>query len=117
MILLEHFAGALPLWLSPVQVQIVPVGEDHFEYSKTLASELKQHNIRAEVDEANETVGNKIRKAAKQKVPYILVIGDKEIESGNLMVRKRGVEEQISMDKSQFISQVRKEIEEKTLDQ
>lgn len=109
-ILIEHYAGAFPLWLSPVQVKIISVGEAHIEYSKKLAEEFKEHNIRPEIDDHNETVGNKIRKAIEEKVPYLLVVGDKEIASGKLAVRERGEKNTKIMDKSDFISEIKEKI-------
>lgn len=90
-VLIEHYAGAFPVWLSPVQVKIVSVGWAHVEFCKKLAAEFKQNDIRVEVDEADETVGNKIRKAVVEKVPYMLVVGDREMSSDKLNVRDRKV--------------------------
>lgn len=112
-ILIEHYAGAFPLWLSPVQVKIISVGEAHIEYSKKLAEEFKEHNIRPEIDDHNETVGNKIRKAIEEKVPYLLVVGDKEIASGKLAVRDRGKKETREISKSDFISEIKRKVVDK----
>jgi len=108
--LIEHFAGAFPLWLSPVQVMIASVGSAHIEYCHDLAQELISRGIRARVDDANETVGNKIRKAEKEKVPYMLVIGDKEMGGEELTVRVRGEKDQQKMKKDDFIEKVLKDI-------
>lgn len=105
--LIEHFAGAFPLWLSPVQVKILNVGAAHLEYCQKLAAQLKAENIRVESDAANETVGNKIRKAAKEKIPYTLVVGDKEIESGQLAVRIRGKEKLWETESNDFIQKLK----------
>ncbi len=102
-VLIEHFAGAFPLWLSPVQVVLVPVGEGHIGWCRELAKELTDKNIRVEVDASNETVGNKIRKAQESKVPYMLVVGDKEIESGQLSIRKRSDNNLYKMNKDEFV--------------
>jgi len=102
MILLEHFAGALPLWLAPTQVAIIPVGKDHAQFSQTLAQECRSHKLRTELFETNETVGYKIRAATKAKIPYILVIGDQEMKSNKLAVRIRGQKELATMDVQQF---------------
>ena len=88
--LIEHYAGALPTWLSPIQVAIIPVGKAHKVFANKLGKEFAQENIRVEVYGDNETVGYKIRNAEKHKVPYILVIGDKEKKSNKLAVRERG---------------------------
>jgi len=108
--LIEHYAGAFPLWLSPVQVQFVPVSEKHIEGTKKLAEEFKVQGVRIEVDEADETVGNKVRKAVGQKVPYILVVGDKELSGEDMMVRVRGQEEQEKMNKDKFLERLVDEI-------
>ena len=111
---IEHTAGVFPLWLSPVQVHIVPVStEKHLAGAKDLAKELQNSGIRVEVDEADETVGKKIRKAATQKAPYILVVGEKELSGEDLCIRKRGTEEQETLSKNAFIEKVQKEISEK----
>ena len=86
-ILLEHYAGALPAWLSPIQVALLPIADRHNEYAEKLATELTKENLRISVDTSKESVGKKIRNAEMQKVPFMLVIGDKEIESGKLSVR------------------------------
>ena len=89
-IITEHFAGAFPTWLTPVQVKILPISaEKHMEYAKKLQVELDEKGFRVEVDERNEKIGYKIREAQMQKIPYMLVIGDKEIESGSVGVRSR----------------------------
>ena len=77
--MIEHYAGAFPVWLSPIQVQIIPVGSRHIKPSQKLAKELVSQDLRCHVDDLNETVSYKIRKAEKMKIPYILVIGDKEV--------------------------------------
>ncbi|MDZ7798524.1 MAG: threonine--tRNA ligase [Patescibacteria group bacterium] len=109
-ILVEHYAGAFPIWLSPVQIQIVPVGSSHISFSKKLAQKFKDENIRVDVDTANETVGNKIRKAIKQKVPYMLVIGDKEMNSDKLSVRIRSEKDLWNVKKEDFIKKVQDKI-------
>lgn len=108
--LIEQTAGAFPVWLSPAQVKIISVGEGHIEYCNKLARELKEHNIRVEVDDADETVGNKIRKSAQEKVPYMLVIGDKEIASNKLAVRDRGVDKLRQIGKDELIEEIKEKI-------
>lgn len=112
-LLIEHYAGAFPVWLSPVQVKVISVSESHIEYCQKLAREFKETNIRTEIDDANETVGNKIRKATKEKPPYILVIGDKEMNSDKLNVRDRGQRESREISKQDFIDEVLKKIKKK----
>ena len=87
--LIEHYAGAFPLWLSPVQVKILPVSEKHNEYGKKVWSELNAVGIRAELDDANESLGKKIRNAKSQKIPYLFVVGDKEVEANTVSVETR----------------------------
>ena len=112
-ILIEHYAGAFPVWLSPVQVKIVSVGSSHVEFCRKLASEFKEHSIRVEVDDSDETVGNKIRKAIGEKVPCILVIGDREIASGKLAARDRGEKQTREIGKEEFIEEVKKKTRER----
>lgn len=112
--LIEHYGGNFPTWLSPVQVKLLPVGEKHNEFCHQLADQFRHMLVRVEVDDANETIGNKIRKAEKDKIPYALVIGDKEIESGNLAVRKRGSKEIAVVTKDDFINQLQSEINNRT---
>ena len=89
-ILLEHFNGALPFWLSPVQVSILPISDKVFEYAGEILDKLKKKNIRAEIDARNETIGKKIREAEMQKIPYLLVVGEKEMDNKKIAVRERG---------------------------
>jgi len=112
-LLIEHYAGALPLWLSPVQVKLISVGEGHKDYTQKLASKFKSEEIRVEADISEETVGNKIRKAVAYKIPYILVIGDKEMEGDSLAIRKRGERDTTNMNEDEFISLLKKDIKEK----
>ena len=119
--LIEHYAGAFPVWLSPVQVKIVSVGQAHVEFCRQLADEFKQSDIRVEVDESNETVGNKIRKAVAEKIPYMLVVGDKEMHSAHsagsgqvkLAVRDRGEKTTREISKEKFIEEVNNKIKER----
>lgn len=107
-LLIEQYAGAFPVWLAPTQVKIVSVAESHLDYCRKLATEMRAAGIRVEIDEANETVGNKIRKAVAEKIPYMLVIGDQEINSPTLSVRDRGAKETRTLAKEDFIAEVLK---------
>ena len=109
-ILIEHYAGAFPTWLAPVQTAIVPVSQNHFDYAKQVAEELKKNNIIVELDERNEKIGYKIRDWETQKVPYMLIVGEKEKESGNVSVRQHKVGDKGSMPLQQFINQILEEI-------
>jgi threonyl-tRNA synthetase len=91
-VLIEHYAGAFPVWLSPVQVAIVPIAERHAEYANKVAADLRASGIRVEVDARNEKMNAKIREFALQKIPFILVVGDKEAAEGAVNVRVRGQE-------------------------
>lgn len=112
-VLLEHTKGDLPLWLSPVQAVILPISDNHNEWSEKVLAELKVNGIRVEINKNNETLGKKIREAEMQKIPYLLVIGDKEIEAESVAVRKRsdGDMGQVKIDK--FIEKIKKEVEER----
>jgi threonyl-tRNA synthetase len=112
-ILIEHYAGNWPVWLSPVQVKLVAVSEKHVEFCEKLANEFRQEDFRIEVDISDETVGNKIRKAIGEKVPYMLVIGDKEMNSENLNVRDRGEKDTREISKDKFFEEIKKKIEDK----
>jgi len=111
-LLIEHYVGSFPVWLSPVQIKIISVGEGHIDYCQKLADEFRAEGIRVEVDHGSETVGNKIRKAIKEKDPYMLVIGDKEMNSDNLMVRDRGSEVVREIKNSDFIDEIKKKIKD-----
>lgn len=112
-ILLEHTAGNLPVWLSPVQVGLIPVADRHLKHAQKLGKELKEAGIRVNVDDASETVGNKIRKAALQKTLYVLVIGDKEAKAAKLSVRIRGTERLLAISKKGFLEMVKKQISQR----
>lgn len=114
-IFIEHHAGAFPLWTAPVQIQLIPVGEGHRDYAASLAEEFESAGLRVEVDNADESVGKKIRRAVKAKVPYQLVIGDKEMSSEDLMVRKRGEEDASPIAKAAFIASVQELIAHKSI--
>ena len=88
-VLIEHYGGAFPVWLAPVQAALIPIADRHVEYARQVAARLKAAGLRAEVDDSSDRMGNKIRKAQEQKVPYMLVVGDKEIEAGTVAVRLR----------------------------
>lgn len=105
-VLIEHYAGAFPVWLSPVQVAVLPVADRHNDFAFALVKELKDAGLRAQVDDSTESVGKKIRGAEKGKMPVMLVVGDKEVESGELTIRRRGQADQEQMKKEDFIKQL-----------
>jgi threonyl-tRNA synthetase len=110
-VLIEHYAGAFPLWLAPVQVGLVPISERHHEYAKKVEAELKAAGLRVEVDDRNEKMNGKIRDFANQKTPYILVFGDKEQEANAVSVRTRGKGDQGSMPLADFIAKAKALVE------
>ncbi|KKQ27077.1 MAG: Threonine-tRNA ligase [Candidatus Magasanikbacteria bacterium GW2011_GWC2_37_14] len=112
-VLIEHYAGNFPVWLSPVQVQFVPVSAKFNDGVKALVQEFKNLNLRVELDDADETVGNRVRKAVEQKTPYIIVVGGRELEGGEWTVRLRGVEEQLKISKEEFVNKILSEIKER----
>ncbi len=113
-ILIEHYAGAFPAWLAPVQVKVIPVNNEyHLEYSEALLANLKEHGIRAELDSRDEKLGYKIREAQTKKIPYQLVIGDKEVEANSVNYRRYGEQEQQAVAQNEFIEMLMKEIKEK----
>jgi threonyl-tRNA synthetase len=107
-VLIEHYAGAFPVWLSPVQVVLVPIAERHVEYANKVAARLKGSGVRVEVDARNEKMNAKIREHAMQKVPFMLVVGDKEVEAGKVNVRTRGKEKTEDMSADEFGEKVRR---------
>lgn len=109
-ILIEHFAGAFPTWIAPVQVKVIPVTEKHMDYAKSVAKTLSESNIRVELEEANETLGYKIRKAQMEKVPYMLIVGDKEEKSHTVSIRSRKDGDKGSMMVPMFIANLMQEI-------
>jgi len=110
-VLLEHYGGALPLWLSPEQLWIIPVGSSHKTYAQKIGKEFQKEEIRVKVKDENETVSRKIREGEIQKIPYLAVIGDKEMKNQSLRVRKRGNKDLGEIKIKDFLSQLKKEIE------
>ncbi|MGZ4832307.1 MAG: threonine--tRNA ligase [Terriglobales bacterium] len=112
-VLIEHYAGAFPVWLSPVQVVIIPISERHAEYARKIGDALKAEEVRVEVDVRNEKMNAKIREHALQKVPFLLVVGDKEAEANSVNVRTRGQEKTETVPFSEFQARLRKLVVEK----
>ena len=112
-ILTEHYAGAFPTWMAPVQVKILPISEKHVEYAKALAKQMHRDYVRVEVDDRSEKIGYKIRQAQMAKVPYMLVVGDKEVEEGTVNVRKHGGDELGSVPFEEFFNSIKIEIKER----
>lgn len=112
-VLIEHYAGAFPLWLSPVQVRVLSITDSQMDYARKIKDELRSIGIRTETDLRNEKIGLKIREGSIEKIPYLLIIGEKEIKGNSVNVRKRGGENLGEMTLPEFIEELKKEIEEK----
>lgn len=115
-ILTEHFAGKFPVWMAPVQAKVIPVSNNQMAYAKEIADKLSAADIRVELDENNDTLGYKIRKAQMEKVPYMIIIGDKEVGAGNISVRIRKGADEGSVDLESFINRVHDEVKNRTVD-
>ena len=111
--ILEHYGGKLPVWLSPVQVKILPISDKFLEYAKTILQKLKKADIRAEIDDRNEKIGKKIRDTELMKVPYMLVIGEKEMNEGKAAVRRQGKGDLGAKPVEEFITEIVGEIKER----
>jgi threonyl-tRNA synthetase len=113
-ILIEHYGGAFPTWLAPVQAAVIPVSQNFFEYGKKVAAELKANNIIVELDERNEKIGYKIRDWETKKVPYMLIVGEKEMEAGTVSVRQHKLGDKGSVPLQDFINTISEEIKNRT---
>jgi len=114
-ILIEHYAGVFPLWLSPIQVKVIPIsGDKHLDYATEIFKTLKENDVRAELDESNESLSKKIRNAKVQKIPYLIIIGNKEKKSRKLTVEGRNNEKIEDITSEEFLAKLKKEILEKT---
>ena len=111
--LLEHYAGKFPVWLAPLQAKILPISDKFIPYAQEVLAELRKAGVRAEIDDRNEKIGKKIRDTELMKVPYMLVIGEKETSEGQLSIRRQGKGDLGMMDKTAFISQIQQEIVER----
>jgi threonyl-tRNA synthetase len=114
--LIEHYAGAFPLWLAPVQVILLPITDNHADYADKIAQQLEESGVRVEKDLRNEKIGFKIREAQLQKIPYMIVLGDKEVESSTLGVRRRRSKETRTLDLKTFLDEINEAVENKTID-
>lgn len=114
-LLLEHTAGNLPLWLSPVQVSVLPISDKTINYSEEVLKSLQENGVRADLNRDADSLGKKIRNAEASKVPYMLIVGEKEAETKQVSVRQRGQKDLGSMKVSEFVEKIMKEVEEKTL--
>ncbi|MGM0689514.1 MAG: threonine--tRNA ligase [Bacillota bacterium] len=114
-LIIEHYGGAFPLWLAPVQVTVIPVTERSHEYAQQVCEQLKSEDFRVKLDQRNEKVGYKIREAQVKKIPYMLIVGDREVESGQVAVRHREQGDLGPDDLDSFIDKTRKEVDEKII--
>jgi threonyl-tRNA synthetase len=114
-ILIEHFAGAFPVWLAPVQAVVLPLSEKFLSYGREVAAELRKGGLRVEIDESNEKLGAKIRQAQLQKIPYMLVVGEKEAAAGSVSLRKRTGGDQGSMAIEVFLDEIKGRISSRSL--
>jgi threonyl-tRNA synthetase len=111
--LIEHYAGAFPLWLAPVQVRVIPITDRHSEYGKKVTARLAENNVRVDQDDRNETLSFKVRQAREQTIPYVLVVGDREVAAGTVSVRKRGGENLGAMEMEGLMNMLKEEIDAK----
>lgn len=112
-ILIEHYAGAFPTWIAPVQAKIIPVTDKNLEYAKSVAAAMSESDIRVEVEEANETLGYKIRKAQMEKVPYMIIVGDQEMKGHTISVRSRKNGDQGTQSLPMFVANLIREVKER----
>ena len=112
-VLIEHYGGAFPVWLSPTQAVIIPIADRHVEYAREVAKRLKAADLRVEVDDRSDRMNAKIRDAEKGKVPYMLVVGDREMENGQVDIRRRSGERLGAMLVDDFKALAVKDVEEK----
>jgi threonyl-tRNA synthetase len=112
-VLIEHYAGAFPVWLAPVQAVLIPIADRHLPYAEKVAEQLKAAGIRAEVDDRPDRMNAKIRDAQKQKVPYMLVVGDKEMEQDQVALRLRSGENPGAIAIDAFLERAKDEINKK----
>jgi threonyl-tRNA synthetase len=112
-VIIEHFAGAFPVWLAPVQAMVVPIADRHLDYSQKVAADLRAQGFRVEVDSRNDRMNAKIRDAQNQKIPYMLVVGDKEAEAGAVALRLRNGDNPGPMPLTDFVAKAKKDIEAK----
>jgi threonyl-tRNA synthetase len=109
-VLIEHFAGAFPVWLSPVQAVVIPVADRHLDYARGVQEQLAERDLRVEVDDSHNSMQKKIRDNSRQKIPYLLIVGDREAEEGSVNVRRRGEKQQQEMALGDFAEAVSREV-------
>ena len=115
-ILIEHFAGKFPLWLSPVQIKVMPISNKFNDYAEEVTKKFKDSGFRVEFDDRAEKIGYKIRQAQMEKVNYMVIVGEKEVESGKISIRRRNGKEEKDLDINEFIESLREEVESKKVE-
>jgi threonyl-tRNA synthetase len=113
-VLIEHYAGAFPVWLSPVQAVVIPVADRHLGYAREVQEKLAAGDLRVEVDDSQNSMQKKIRENARQKIPYLLIVGDREAEQGTVNVRRRGEKQQEEMNLATFAEGLLEEVRSRT---
>jgi len=113
-ILIEHYAGAFPTWIAPIQVMLLPISDKHLEYSRNILRVLDENGIRVEIDDKPRKISYKIREAQLQKIPYMLIIGDKEVENESVAVRLRSGKDLGDLKVDEFISKITEEIKSRS---
>jgi threonyl-tRNA synthetase len=114
-ILIEHYGGAFPFWLSPVQISLIPVSTPHEEYAEKIAAALKAEGFRVDLQRASETLGSRIRKAQTEKIPYMMVMGDKEIQADKIALRSRKKGDEGQMTLADFVRRAHEEQQTRTV--
>jgi threonyl-tRNA synthetase len=112
-ILIEHYGGRFPLWLAPEQVRLLPISDNFTHYAQEVLAELQRHRVRATLDSAADTIGAKIRRAREQAVPYMLIVGQREVDSAQVSIRKHGEGEVGTAGVADFIARVEQEIKDR----
>ncbi|MCU0385161.1 MAG: His/Gly/Thr/Pro-type tRNA ligase C-terminal domain-containing protein [Flavihumibacter sp.] len=112
--LLEHYAGKLPVWLSPQQVKILPISDKFMGFAQTVKNQLKAAGVRVSIDDRNEKIGKKIRDTELQRVPYMLVVGEKEVSEGRVSIRRQGKGDAGTMSIEEFVTVITREIKERS---
>jgi threonyl-tRNA synthetase len=114
-VLIEHYGGSFPVWLAPVQAAVIPVSQNHIEYADKIRKKLKENHILVELDERNEKIGYKIRDWETKKIPYMLIVGEKEEKAGTISLRVHTKGDQGSIPVDEFIEKIKFEIDNKVI--
>ena len=115
-VLIEHFAGAFPVWLSPLQARVINIGETELNYCQEVYDKLKEQGVRCDFDSSDDKLGQKIRKAQLEQIPYMVVVGGKEVENNTVSIRHRRKKQLMSMTLLEFIEKIQREVRDKEND-